>query len=167
MVEGDKPLTPAGNIKRPSIPVVIGWVKTTWERIPEEMVRMSDLNCGISNKMDGTKDHALDEVFLGKVLLKLRRWRTMTAMLIIITILLLHMRFRTTAGPAFSRIKTMILIWGNFNHIIRKITFCKNWQGNTSEVDLDLYREYIPEKRITGSKIDLDLSTSTYLLNLP
>ena len=29
MTEGDKPLTAAGNLKGPSIPLVIGWVKTT------------------------------------------------------------------------------------------------------------------------------------------
>jgi len=52
MAEGDKPLTPAGNIKRPSIPVVIGSVKTMWECIPIEIVHKSYLKCGISNKMD-------------------------------------------------------------------------------------------------------------------
>jgi len=66
MAEGDKPLTPAGNIKRLSIPVVIGWVKTVWEHIPIEMVCKSYLKCGISNKMDGTKDYALYKDFLGK-----------------------------------------------------------------------------------------------------
>ena len=50
--KGDKPLTPAGNIKRPSIAIIIGWIKTTWKPIPEEMVHKSYLKCGISNKMD-------------------------------------------------------------------------------------------------------------------
>jgi len=30
-------------------------------------------------------------------------------------------------------------------------------------LDLDLYTEHMPEERITGSKIDLDLSASTYI----
>ena len=54
--KGDKPLTAAGNLKRPPIYVVIGCVKTVWECIPEEMVCKSYLKCGISNKLDGTKD---------------------------------------------------------------------------------------------------------------
>ena len=48
MAEGDKPLIPDDNIKRPLIPVV----KTVWERIPIEMVHKSYLKCGISNKID-------------------------------------------------------------------------------------------------------------------
>ena len=32
--------------------MVIGWVKTAYECIPEEMVWKSYLKCGISNKMD-------------------------------------------------------------------------------------------------------------------
>ena len=52
MTEGNKPLTPAGNIKRPSIPMVIRWAKTTWERILLELVHKSYLKCGISNKID-------------------------------------------------------------------------------------------------------------------
>jgi len=38
MTEGDKSLAATGNLKRPLIPVVIGWVKTRLECIPEEMV---------------------------------------------------------------------------------------------------------------------------------
>jgi len=61
MAEGDKPLTPPGNIKRPLIPVVSGWVKTIWEHIPLEMVPESYLKCGVSKKID-----ALHEDFLGE-----------------------------------------------------------------------------------------------------
>jgi len=120
MGERDKPLTPAGNIKRPSITVVIGWVKTVWERIPEEMVYKSYLQCGISNKMDGTNMMSCVKICLAKVLLKLRMWQTMMAMLIIMTILLLHMRFWTTAGPVFLWMTRMIPIFKDFNHIIRQ-----------------------------------------------
>ena len=66
MIECDKPLTPPGSRKRPPVPVIIGWVKTVWEHIPVEMVHKSYLKCGISNKMDGTKDDALYKDFLGK-----------------------------------------------------------------------------------------------------
>jgi len=65
MTEGDKPLTATGNLKRPSIPLVIGWIKTTWGCTPEEMVRKSLLKCSISNKMDGMEDDALYEDFHG------------------------------------------------------------------------------------------------------
>jgi len=41
----------------------------------------------------------------------------------------------------------------------------KNWQANTSEVNLDLYSAHMPEERIPGSNIDLDLSAG--LTNMP
>ena len=59
------------------------------------MVHKSYLKCGISNKMDGTKDDASYEDFLGEGVAE-----TM-AILIIMTIILLHMRFRTTTGASF------------------------------------------------------------------
>jgi len=43
MAAGNKPLTPAGNIKRPSIPLGFGWVKTACEHVPVEMVSKSYL----------------------------------------------------------------------------------------------------------------------------
>ena len=50
-------------------------------------------------------------------------------------------------GSAFSRMTTMIRILRDFKPIL----------------NLDLYGEHISEERITGSKIDLDLSAgSTY-----
>jgi len=51
----------------------------------------------------------------------------------------------------------MILILRDFNHIIDR-NFFKNWQANTSEVDLNLYGEHMPEERIIGSKTDHNLS---------
>ena len=53
---------------------------------------------------------------------------------------------------------------------IRQIFF-KNWQANTSEVDLDLHSEHMPEERITESKTDLNLSvrstnTRVYMVNM-
>ena len=58
-------MTAACNLNRPSIPLVIAWVKTAWEHILEQMVSKSFLKC-ISNKTDGTEDSALFEDFLGE-----------------------------------------------------------------------------------------------------
>jgi len=52
-----------------------------------------------------------------------------------------HHEFETT-GSVFSRMTTMISILRDFKPIL----------------DLDLYGEHMPEERMTGSKIDLDLS---------
>jgi len=62
----NKSLTVTGSLKRPSISLIIGWVKEVWERITEQMVRKSIVKCGISNKMDGMEDDALYEDFLAK-----------------------------------------------------------------------------------------------------
>jgi len=53
------------------------------------------------NQMDRTEDGACLKIFLVKVLLKVRMWQTKMAMLIIMTIFLLHMGFWTMTGPAF------------------------------------------------------------------
>jgi len=67
-----------------------------------------------------------------------RMWLTMTAIMIIMMILLLHIIFWTMSGPAFSWMMSMIPILRDFNHIIRpKIHYklatqffkVKNWQS--------------------------------------
>jgi len=50
-------------------------------------------------------------------------------------------------GSTFSRMTTMIRILRDFKPIL----------------DLDLHGEHMPEERITGSKIDLDLSAGVDL----
>ena len=50
----------------------------------------------------------------------------------------------------------MIPILRDFNHFIDKKHF-KNWQVITLEVNLDLYGRHMPEERIPGTNIDLDL----------
>jgi len=86
------------------------------------------------------------KIFLGKVLSKLRMWRATTGMVITMTILLLYVRFRITivGGGSVTMIPILILL---------DKKFFKNWQVNTSEVNLDSYGEHEHEERITGSKI--------------
>ena len=38
-LEDDKPVTIGGNIKKPSISLVLSWVKSAWDDIPEDMVK--------------------------------------------------------------------------------------------------------------------------------
>jgi len=38
MVEGEKSLTPVGNVKAPSLTIVTSWVLDAWRVLPEEMV---------------------------------------------------------------------------------------------------------------------------------
>ena len=61
MVEGEKSLTPAGNVKAASLPTVASWVLEAWRDLPGEMVARSFKKCGISNSTDGTEDDMLCE----------------------------------------------------------------------------------------------------------
>ena len=58
-MEDDKPVTKGGNIKKPSIFLVLSWVTSAWENIPEDMVKKSFLKTGILNALDGTEDDEL------------------------------------------------------------------------------------------------------------
>ena len=62
MVEGEKSLTPAGNVKAPSLTTVSSWVLDAWRALPQMMVARSFFKkCGISNSTDGTEDDILWE----------------------------------------------------------------------------------------------------------
>ena len=61
MVEGEKSLTPAGNVKAPSLTTMTSWVLEAWRGLPKEMVARSFKKCGISNSIDGTEDDILWE----------------------------------------------------------------------------------------------------------
>ena len=61
MVEGEKSLTPAGNVKAASLTTVASWVLEAWRDLPGEMVARSFKKCGISNSTDGTEDDMLWE----------------------------------------------------------------------------------------------------------
>lgn len=59
MINGEKSVTKAGNLKRPDLGTVCSWVVKAWDKIPADMVIRSFLKCGISNSMDGTQDDEL------------------------------------------------------------------------------------------------------------
>ena len=61
MVEGEKSLTPTGNVKAASLTTVASWVLEAWQDLPGEMVARSFKKCGISNSTDGTEDDMLWE----------------------------------------------------------------------------------------------------------
>ena len=67
MVEGEKSLTPAGNVKAALLTTVASWVLEAWRDLPEEMVARSFKKCGISNSTDGTEDDMLWEEEEGSV----------------------------------------------------------------------------------------------------
>ena len=59
MVTGPFEFTPAGKKKAPSRNLVLRWGTQAWCTIPEEMVRRSFKDCGISKALDGTEDDAI------------------------------------------------------------------------------------------------------------
>ena len=59
MINGDKEFTPSGNMKRPSIPLILSWIRDAWHDIPSQMIVKSFKKCCISNAMDGSEDDAL------------------------------------------------------------------------------------------------------------
>ena len=58
-LEDDKPMTKGGNIKKPGISLVLSWVKSAWDDIPENMVKRSFLKTRIANALDGSGDGQL------------------------------------------------------------------------------------------------------------
>ena len=60
MINGDKEFTPSGNMKRPSIPLILSWICDAWHDIPSQMIVKSFKKCCISNAMDGSEDDALN-----------------------------------------------------------------------------------------------------------
>ena len=59
MLNGNKEFTKGGSLKRPSLPLIVEWIRLAWELIPQEMVIKSFKKCGISNSMDGDEDDIL------------------------------------------------------------------------------------------------------------
>jgi hypothetical protein len=53
--------TSGGNLKKPSLATVTGWVKDAWKAIPDSMISRAFLKTGISNHLDGTQDDILWE----------------------------------------------------------------------------------------------------------
>ena len=55
----DHSFTPAGNLKKPTLPTVGTWIKESWDDIPPEIIVRSFLKCSISNALDGAEDDVL------------------------------------------------------------------------------------------------------------
>ncbi|CAI7894939.1 unnamed protein product [Closterium sp. NIES-54] len=55
--DGMNILTPARNIKKPPPAVVLKWISRAWKAVPADLIKKAFLMCGISNAIDGSKDH--------------------------------------------------------------------------------------------------------------
>ena len=51
--------TAAGNMKRPPLPIVTQWVKTTWDLIDPAIVIRAFKKCLITNELDSKEDNIL------------------------------------------------------------------------------------------------------------
>ncbi|CAI7783488.1 unnamed protein product [Closterium sp. NIES-54] len=56
-VDGMNILTPAGNIKKPPLVVVLKWISQAWKAVPTDLIKKAFLTSGISNSLDGSEDH--------------------------------------------------------------------------------------------------------------
>jgi hypothetical protein len=61
LLSGNCPLTPAGNIRRPSEALFGQWIKTAWDDISPESIVKGFKKCYMSNDMNGTEDDVLWE----------------------------------------------------------------------------------------------------------
>ena len=59
MLNGEKTYTPAGNVRAPSKPLCLEWVKRAWESVTTDVVKKSFQACGISVNVDGSEDHEI------------------------------------------------------------------------------------------------------------
>jgi hypothetical protein len=59
LLSGNCPLTPAGNIRRPSEALFGQWIKTVWDDISPESIIKWFKKCCVSNDMNGTEDDVL------------------------------------------------------------------------------------------------------------
>jgi hypothetical protein len=60
-LSGNYPLTPAGNIRRPSEALLGQWIKIAWDDISPESIVKWFKKCCVSNNMNGTEDDVLWE----------------------------------------------------------------------------------------------------------
>uniref|UniRef100_A0A914HAP0 HTH CENPB-type domain-containing protein n=1 Tax=Globodera rostochiensis TaxID=31243 RepID=A0A914HAP0_GLORO len=56
MVHGDKPTTPAGNLRAPPMETYLEWISTAWDSISKELIAESFLACGMTKEIDGQHD---------------------------------------------------------------------------------------------------------------
>jgi hypothetical protein len=59
MAAGEHEFTPTGKIKRSDVEQLCEWIREAWARISPALIEKSFKKCGISNKLDGTKDDYL------------------------------------------------------------------------------------------------------------
>ena len=64
MINGEKQLTKAGNLKRSKLATVCQWIVNSWNVIPSDMVIRSFLKCRISNSINGSEDDELSSEFI-------------------------------------------------------------------------------------------------------
>ncbi|CAI7749185.1 unnamed protein product [Closterium sp. NIES-54] len=57
MREGIHLKTKAGNLRQPPHPVVLQWIAEAWDQVPKKVIIEVFRHCGISSKLDGTKNH--------------------------------------------------------------------------------------------------------------
>ena len=57
MATGEESFTPAGNMRAPSKPLVIQWVKTAWDAVGIDVIKNSFIVSGIVLHPDGSKDN--------------------------------------------------------------------------------------------------------------
>lgn len=53
--------TPKGNRKAPPKPLLLQWIKTSWNSVTPETIRKSFKKCGITVAMDGSEDHLFSQ----------------------------------------------------------------------------------------------------------
>jgi hypothetical protein len=61
LLSGNCPLTPAGNIRRPSEAPLGQWIKSAWDDISPESIVKGFKKCCVSNDMNATEDDVLLE----------------------------------------------------------------------------------------------------------
>src|SRR6266542_3780049 len=59
MISNIHAFTPTGKIKRPSYSTVATWVKESWDEVDVSIIQNSFKCCGISTKLDSSKDNCL------------------------------------------------------------------------------------------------------------
>jgi hypothetical protein len=59
MATGEHEFTPTEKIKQPDVEQFCEWIREAWAHITPTVIEKSFKKCGISNKLDGTKDDYL------------------------------------------------------------------------------------------------------------
>ena len=60
LFSGEKTYTAAGNMRAPTVKLLLQWIKEAWDKITPEIIRKSFKKTGISCALDGSEDHLFD-----------------------------------------------------------------------------------------------------------